>query len=189
VTDPMAEAISLYFGGSEPGAAIHHLVLLAGKPNAVGLHDLAAAELSVHAIAPVADPGTPAAVAAQSTEIFVARSVVDAIEQARARGRVLGAALTYERNRVSVAGGDKAARERARRMHAQGRLAEMAEAVEVTDLYAAAFDGRRWHGTHEVTGPRAGHIDGPHLLEGPPRPADMAEPVWRLLRAGVGLRW
>jgi hypothetical protein len=49
----------------------------------------------------------------------------------------------------------------------QHRLHEHKESCEVTLMYAACTDGRRWFGKHDLTGPTASQKLGPKLMTGP----------------------
>lgn len=51
-------------------------------------------------------------------------------------------------------------------LYAQRRLSEHPLSVEITTLYAAARDGRRWTGQHTLTGPNAGAKTGPTVRTG-----------------------
>lgn len=165
----MLALISTYFGTSEPGAAIHHLVLgTCDSRNALGLPDTSKLALSVYAIAPVYGEGE--ADVHRKTQRFVADTLRDA---AAKTGPAWVAAFTMEVNRLVF----------------DGPLDRHPSAVEQTLLYAACADGRRWHGVHTITGPQAGHLDGPHLLEGQPTDADRTAQHGRKIRRAVGITW
>lgn len=176
VTDPMQQVLSMYFGLSDPGDIMHHLVVARPtRPNAFGFPDLNTLELSVVAIAPAGE-GTP--------EDLIASALL----RAAGKGPVWGAALTMETHQVVVDTRDEVAENRMRRMRADRQLDQHPDAVETTTLYAACADTRRWWGTHWLTGPDAGTVDGPNLLEGPPTVWDRGD-LSRLIRRTVGIRW
>lgn len=167
------------FGRSEPGEAMHRLLVATAPPGSstmFGLPDLSAAFIM---IAPVGGSAVEA-------DQFVNQSVMAAIVDARRKGTVIHfAGLAMEMHGVAY-DGNEVTENRARVLLADGRLEEHAAAVEVTKLYAAARDGRRWTGVHTLTGARAGHITGPTVRTGSIDLDEEGMP-WQLIRAAVGI--
>jgi hypothetical protein len=176
----MTSLIGTYFGRSQPGDELHHLVLARPGRNALGLPDLTRPQIAVYALAP-ANPAEP-------PEQFIGRSVLAAVAQELNQGPLWGAVLTLEQHHVHALG-DEVAENRARRMAHDQQLEQHPDAVEATVLYAACADARRWHGNHWLTGPRAGTIDGPHLLSRGPDPERDGGSLARVIRHAVGIRW
>jgi len=165
------------FGNSEPGQTLHHMVFAAaaeGEVTALGLPQL---KVTIYAIAPTEDVD-----AGQ----FVARTIRGAIAEAQQNGTVPHfAALGIEAHSVT-GNGDEVSENLGRRLAADGKLQEHPAAVEVTRLYAACRDGRRWTGEHILTGELAGTVRGPQLLTGAVGPQEAGLHA-RLIRAAVGL--
>lgn len=181
----MLDLISIYFGTSEPGAAIHHLVLgTCDSRTPLGLPDTSKLALSVYVIAPVYGEGE--ADRHRKTQGFIADALRDAAAQT---GPAWVAAFTMEVTRASVDNRDEAAENRLRRMEGDGQIHRHPSAAEQTLLYAACADGRRWHGVHTLTGPQAGHLDGPHLIEGRATDIDRTALHGRKIRRAVGITW
>jgi hypothetical protein len=178
--EKILRVISPNFGGSSPGDELHHLVLGVSTPTALGVPDLG---VHVFAIAP-ADLTEPA-------EMFVARTIVAAAVETAPKGQIYLAALTIETHAVHMPEDrDEVTENRARRMRSDERLQDHELAVEQTMLYAAVRDGRRWHGSHYLTGPEAGVVDGPHATgPGERVDADYGMPCSQLIRRTVGLAW
>ncbi len=176
------EYLGVLFGNSEPGQTMHHmLVAVAESAAGSALGFLRADKLEVWMFA-------IAVVGPDRVEEFIAKTIADATEAARVQGKVpYFVGLTLERHLVVFADRDEVTENRARRMVADQQLHEHPEAVEVTQLYAASRDGRRWSGVHFLTGEQAGKMAGPFLREGPIAAEEDATPQ-RLVRAMVGLR-
>ncbi len=168
------------FGKSEPGAVMHWLIVVREGRGPLGQPE---PKTDVYAIAPVFDN-------ASDSEKFIASTVYGAAHDPKAVGPVVLAVFTMELTHVTMDdGADEVSDNRARVLQASGHLEQHAKAVEVTRLYAAAADGRRWTGMHWLTGSRAGQIDGP-TCHGPGSRADLDS--WsfaRMIRATVGLPW
>lgn len=180
----MAEVVEDYlrilFGRSDPGDTIHHLLIASCPPEdrtALGGVQTDKLQLSMYAIAPVGPI---------DVERFIAQSIRDAIAQQRRDGLVpYFAGLAREMLHLDIEG-DEVAENRARRMRADGKLQDHPDAAEVTLLYAACTDGRRWVGEHVLTGAKAGTVVGPELRNG----AITAEESGlhkRLVRVAAGL--
>lgn len=119
---------------------------------------------------------------------FTRQAIISAV--AKQQQQPVLAVLTMEVFDVCLPPGtDEVAKNQARVLHARGRLGEHQAATEVTMLYAAAADGRRWTGTHHLTGPRAGEQDGPTSQLRGTRSREDDGPMARMIRAAVGLSW
>jgi hypothetical protein len=161
---------------SEPGATMHHLYVVSAPAGAVGplgLPDESQAGLSVYAIAPTAEV---------DVEQFIARTVATAGTEHAAKGRVvLFAALSQEAWAV------KTMDALARRLLAEGRLFEHPDMVEMTMVYGACRDGRRWRARRWLTGADAGQTEDVELLVGRVDPREGRGPATPLVRKLVGL--
>lgn len=168
------------FGNSEPGAVIHQLLLAASEPgtelSALGVPKL---KLSMIAFAPTGKVGFDA-------ESWVTGQARRVIRDMRLAGSTIYfAALVMEIHAVED-DGDEVTENLARRLQADRLLQQHPAVVEVTSLYAACSDGRRWVGEHVLTGRRAGTVIGPQVLTGPCGVDEKRE--WhRVLRAAVGI--
>lgn len=173
------DLIGVYFGQSSPGDEMHHAIFAYPSQTALGVPDLG---IDVLAIAPVA--------AEERTDTFIARSITArAVESGKPPNYLV--VLTMETHHVALpVGADEAAENRLRRMHADRRVQDHELAVEETLLYAACRDGRRWWGSHSLTGPDAGRVDGPHLAPAGSRvESERWMPHARLIRRAVGIAW
>lgn len=155
---------------------MHHLHVLAAPPGAVGplgLPDETQIKATIYAIAP--DESV-------SVGEFIAKVVMAAAVEAHDAGTVvLFAALGQEVWTVSPMD------ELARRLGGEGRLSEHPDAAEVTLVYGAARDGRRWRGRHWLTGPKAGTTEDIEPLVGRPQPQEGVVTCAPLLRRLVGM--
>lgn len=182
--DVIADYLGALFGRSSPGDVLSHLYAAAADPGDVGplgLVDPAKLYGTIYAIAP--DAGV------ESVDAFVLKVIAAAAAENAACGRVVHfAALALEAHTAYVPESDEVAHKLARRLHADGKLPEHPNAVEVTMLYAACRDGRRWIGRHVLTGPTAGTITGPDLRVGPLADDERASPFQRAVRMLVTRR-
>jgi hypothetical protein len=148
---------------SGPGASMHHLHVIAAPAGALGpfgVPEEGELNTKIYAIAPVAEPGERFDVGE-----FIAKAIVSAaVEAGQENLTVLFAALAQEMWTADPVD------DHARRLMREGRLAEHPNAVEVTVVYGACRDGRRWRGRHWLTGPKAGTSEHVDLLVGLPRP-------------------
>lgn len=162
------------FGEAEPGAALHHLLIATSRPEdltPLGQPDRDELAVDFSVIAPVGNV---------DSEDLVHATIIQAGGRLREAGRTVRfAALTME---VNLAPYD----DQARKLDRTRSVSKHPKAYEATILYAACDDGRRWHGTHYVTGPRAGQTDEPTAHDGHVR-ADEQRTQHRLIRALVGL--
>lgn len=160
---------------AEPGSVLDHLLVVSAPRAAIGplgLVDDDKAEGSVYAIGLTRDV---------DEEQFIAKTIVASGIDLTKRGHViLWAGLSKEL--VTVQNMD----DHARRLLAESRLEEHPRAVEVTVVYAACRDGRRWRGRRWLTGPQAGQSEDAVMLIGPPDLQEQAgQPT--LVRRLVGL--
>lgn len=140
------------FGTSDPGDSLHQLVILVGNTDRKP-------EVHVYALAPTDDV---------DVRDFVTNTARRIILEMRQKNQVaLFAMLVLEINTRIVDPENTEEINRCREMVRNRILDQHPEAREVSLMYAAASDGRRWTGWHELTGPKAGYKDGPTLLEGP----------------------
>lgn len=169
-------------GNSDPGQVIHHLLIAAAEPadrTALGFPDPNKLGVSVYVIAPTG--GVDAA------DQLVAQAIRAAVVEARQNNRVIYfAGLAMEVYAVED-DGTEVTENLARRLTADRKLEEHPAAVEVTRLYAACRDGRRWTGEHFLTGPKAGTVWGPKVCVGAltARESGLHQ---RLVREVVGLQ-
>lgn len=168
------------FGGSDPGDSMSHLTLVTAHRSdhtPLGFPVPDKLKSSWWALAPSGDV---------DANTFIARAIAMAVIDADQRDeRVYLAALAVEAHTV-VDDGDEVTENLARRLHPERKLHEHPRAVEATLLYAACRDGRRWTGTHLLTGPKAGAVLGPVEHVGP---LVAEESMWfaRLIRKAAGL--
>lgn len=182
ISDDLIETyLNNLFGSSAPGDDIHSLVFsvaddFAGR-TALGVIPSDKVEVRFHAIVPTVEV---------DGDHFIAQTITRAIAEAQADKKVVHfAGLAIEANAV-VDDGSEVTENRARRLMADRKLQEHPAAIELTRLYAACRDGRRWTGEHYLTGPKAGTIDGPHLRMGGLAPEEVGPHQW-LVRLAVGL--
>jgi hypothetical protein len=154
--DNVINGIFRMFGDSKPGDSIHNLIVVAADRSGK-FHT------SVYAI--VHTPDTTLGWLLSSTFNMAANST------AKDGHTTVFAMLSLEINTTKFPQGiDEASvaeRERQLQMRAQHRLDEHEHSREVTMMYSAAADGRRWTGWYEITGPNAGSKTGPTELTGP----------------------
>ncbi|HCU49983.1 MAG TPA: hypothetical protein DGG94_09325 [Micromonosporaceae bacterium] len=172
--------LGMLFGNSEPGQLLHHLLVATAAPadhTALGFPQTDKLKVTIYAIAPTGDVD-----AGQ----FVAKTIRTAIVEAR-RGETVPyfAGLAMEVHTVDD-DGNEVTENLARRLGADRKLQDHPAAVEVTLLYAACRDGRRWVGEHLLTGDRAGTVVGPEMRVGAIGPQESGTHQ-RLVRAAVGL--
>ncbi len=174
VTDENIEHwLNMLFGHSEPGDAVHRMMTATADPTGE-------VTVSVTGIAPQAPEVT-----GMHPDVFVKRGVKDSIDRAAAGGTILFAALVMEVCAMTDDVSDEVKAE-GRRLMVAGNLQLHQQAIEMTQLYAAARDGRRWMAQHRLTGPKAGQIRGPLMFTGP---LDAVERgiEQRMIRRAVGL--
>jgi hypothetical protein len=164
-------------GQSDPGDTMHHLVVLqapAGATGPLGTTDETQVEVFLYGILAVPDEDiTP--------EQLIAATIRNAGETARSAGTVVEfAALSQEAWTVRAPTAELRAWE--------GRLNEHPDMVEMTIVYGACRDGRRWRGRRHLTGPHAGVTEEAQLLIGPVHPGEShGVSAERLIRQLVGM--
>lgn len=168
-------------GESEPGDAMHRMFVVTADPagyNALGLPEPGKLSLAVYALALDAD---------SDADEFIGQAILAAMVEADNKGTVIHfAGLAKEIFGVPDSG-DEASENLARRLQADGKLHQHPDVAEVTRLYAASRDGRRWTGQRVVTGPDAGSVSEPRPRVG--RLADQEIGLHqRLIRAAVGIK-
>lgn len=146
---------------SDAGDTLHHLLTATADPgdrNAFGQPDPDKLHVSLYAI----DSVRPT-----ETDEFISKVILRAVFDARRAKKVIHfAGIGIETHMVMLADNDEVADNRARRLQADTKLQEHPDVVEVTQLYAACSDGRRWTGLRYLTGPNAGTVQGPVLRFG-----------------------
>jgi hypothetical protein len=156
--DRVMKHLNLLLAGSDPGDEAHGLHVVSVEADAVGPLGAPSEDqlkTAIYAIIADTQPGV-------SVEDFITRVITGAAIDHGARGeQILFAILAQEM--WSVVGGDDLAVE----LSAQGRLREHPRAAEVTVVYGACADGRRWRGRRWLTGPQAGETEGVEVLTGP----------------------
>lgn len=179
--DLIDKYLATLLGNSDPGDTMHQLVIAAAKAtdcNALGLIPPDKINLTVYAIAndETVNP-----------ENFVGTVIMSAMVETRAAGKLAYfAGLAIEAHAVKD-DGNEVTENLSRRLQADRKLEEHPAAIEVTRMYAACRDGRRWTGEHQLTGPNAGTVNGPKLRVGPVVHGWETALTQRLVRAAVGL--
>lgn len=181
IPDELIEGyLASLLGNSEPGQALHHLMFAtaaAADLTPLGIPQTDKLKVHIYAIAPTADVDAGR---------FITQTIQTAIVEARQRQTLpYFAGLAIEAHTVAD-DGTEVTENLARRLGADRQLQDHPAAVEVTLLYAACRDGRRWIGEHILTGAEAGTIVGPELRVGAPGPQESGIHK-RLVRAAVGL--
>jgi hypothetical protein len=178
--DQIGTYLDALFGRSSPGQALHHALIAAAGPDdmtPLGAVDPDKLHTSFVTLAPVG--------ADINAETFVEQNLRRALTETRRAGRqAVFVGLAMELVMVA-ADGNPVTEDLARLLTDDRRLHEHPAAHEITHLFAACRDGRRWTGEHYVTGPRAGTIIGPTEHVGP-TPFDRGRRE-RLILAAVGL--
>lgn len=181
ITDEVIDGyLAIVFGHSEPGQTLHNMIFAsspAAENTALGLPGTGQLAVTIYAIAPTQEV---------DADKFMALTIRAAIAEAQKNRMVpYFAALGAEAHGVDD-DGNEVTDNLARRLHADRQLQNHPAACEVTMLYAACRDGRRWTGKHYLTGPKAGTIIGPNLQSGPVTAKEKGIHQ-RLIRAAVGL--
>lgn len=169
-------------GQSDPGDALHHLHVVTAPEKStspLGVVDDKDLAVAVYALAP--DDSV-------NTEDFIAHALYKAArEAAKSDETIIFAGLSQEVWLVESE--SREAMEEVRRLSPLGKLHEHPDAVEVTVIYAACRDGRRWRGRRYLTGPKAGQNFSADVLVGPvQRRESQGISVGPLLCMMVGIR-
>jgi hypothetical protein len=153
--EELMKRLDFLLNSSEAGNPVDHMLVVAGAPGPSGMVAEDAVETTVYALAYEGGDDTP--------DQFVSKAIVAAgVYHFRKGKKILFAGLA--RDFVAVQDGD----DLSRRLNAEGRLDEHPRAGEVTFVYAACSDGRRWRSRRWLTGPKAGQVEDVTLLVGPP---------------------
>lgn len=141
---------------SKPGATLQYLHMVVAPMGPLGLPDESKAEVFIYAIVP--DESS------EATMDFVRKTIVSAALDHSQHKRVpLFAGLSHEFWSVMKDDAD----EMAERLSKEGRLCEHPAAVELTTVYAACRDGRRYQSARYLTGPKAGETHDVRTWIGP----------------------
>lgn len=162
---------------SDPGDALGAMHIVTCPRTPLGQPDVDKREASVFVMAfgPTDDGMTP--------EDYVILTVANADQRFRDANQIpLFAGLKQEM--FSVEPFDEQAADLIR---AGKSIGEHPRAGELTVVYAAARDGRRWLGRRWLTGPQAGTTEGPALLKGPQDPHEGLGHMSRAVRKLVGI--
>jgi hypothetical protein len=184
--DTIMGHLDMLLTGSEAGATLHHMHVIAaprGQVGPFGVPDESQLHTTVYAI----DVAAPDKDGKFNVEEFIAKVVMAAAVDANKAGRlVVFAALSQEVWIVERDHNDA----HAQQLMQEGHLDEHPAAVEVTVVYGACRDGRRWRGQRWLTGPKAGSTEHVDLLVGAPRPGEAfgMDRTASLLRRLVGGR-
>lgn len=174
--DVVDQYLDTLLGHSEPGQSTHHLLVAVQSPAGSSPLGVTGLEVHLYALVPAGD----------TVGRLVAQAIMKAVTDSRLQHtpiHFLGLALEVF---AVYDDGDEVTANRAHLLAGEKRLQEHPKAVEVTQMYAACRDGRRWFGKQALTGPNAGQKTGPLLMAGD---ADIQEGGihQRLIRAAVGL--
>lgn len=178
--DVIERYLSNLFGTSDPGAALHHMLTASAVSNAhtaLGLVDPGQLRMTFYGIAPDGN---------MDTDQFIAQMIMSAVTEARRNEAVIHFIGLARELYAIIDDENEVTQNLARRLKADRKLEEHPAAIEMTLLYAACSDGRRWTGEHFLTGPKAGTIAGPHLRVGALAPQERGS-LQRLIRTAVGL--
>jgi hypothetical protein len=173
--------LTVLFGRSDPGQAIHHMLLATADTadTPFGFPDPQKLKVSMFALAPT-DEIDP--------EQFITECIAGGIiEQHLEHATIYFAGVALEVHSVEP-DGTELTENLARRMGADKLLHEHPAACEITWLYAACRDGRRWTGRHYLTGPKQGTIIGPDTRFGLALSDHEIGPRQFMIRRAVGLQ-
>lgn len=161
---------------SEPGDRLHHLHVVSAPAGAIGPLGLPAEsqlKTTIYAIAPTEDV---------DAEEFITTVILAAAAETRRDGTLaLFAALNQQVWAV------RPMDDLGRRLLRAGRLFEHPNVADLTVVYAACRDGRRWRGQRWLTGPRAGTSEHVDLLVGQPAQDEGVGLASAALRRLVGI--
>lgn len=170
--DEIDKLLDFLLNTSEPGAEVHHMVVAFEAKGKV--------TTSLYAILYEPDPTIT------SPEELIAKTIlVTGLEAIREEKGVVFAGLSMEGHAVVMDGG--IGDDLAGMLRTERRLEEHPNAAEVTRVYAATPDGRRWTGERWLTGPEAGRTHGPTLRTGVLAPQESGL-LFRLIRGLVEIK-
>lgn len=155
-------------------SSLHHLHIVSGPVGPLGMPDPEKLQVTIYAIAPdeTVNAGR-----------FICKTIAAAaVNSAQADHVIVFAGLSQEVWAVV----DTDTPELVQDLVRQGRLREHPDAIDVTMVYAACRDGRRWTGRRYLSGPRANTTDDVKLLVGPPDHTEASRPA-KMVRSLVGM--
>lgn len=176
--DRIMKHLDFHLSQSDPGDMLHHLSILRAASDAVGpLGTLDDEKVNTHFWAIAAQgPGT--------AEDLIATAIKGALYEAiREHEMIVLAVLSQEMWVVPEKDADYE-----RIMAENSSLGNHPKAFEVTAMYAACADGRRWRGRRYLTGGKAGTTEDVELIVGQPqRGESRAISAEGLIRRMVGM--
>lgn len=156
--DMIMKHLNLLLTSSDPGDSMSHLHVVAAPYDAVGplgTVDEKLLRTSIYAIdAAGKDPD-------EFTVTVIAHAAVEHLE----KGESIRFAVLSQEMWALTGKPDKLAEQ----LHREHRLSEHPDADEVTAVYGACRDGRRWYGQRWLTGPKAGPPENLEIHVGPIR--------------------
>lgn len=161
--DMITRHLNMLLHDSEPGAEMQYLHVVSTPNGAAsgpfGIPEESKLEVVIAAIVP--DVPTP-----QEVPNWIRKACVGIYAKHVNEGKtIMFAAVGQE---VWTAAND----ELCRKLQAGGSLSEHPEAAEVTIVYGACRDGRRWRGYRYLTGPNASQTAEIQMLIGPSQPTE-----------------
>lgn len=172
----ITQNLNYLLSSSDPGDEIHHLLVVACPKAAIGplgLADEKKLEMTVYAIV----------VDASVDPVEFAHKVIATAGVSHAERDLLPLFAGVSQKTFLVECVD----ESVERLHAERRLAEHPDGVEVTTVYAACRDGRRWGGVRYLTGPKADNAASFQMLVGKLTEGEAESLTARLVRRLVGI--
>ena len=143
------------FSQSDPGDEIHYLHVISAPKGAIGplgVPDENKLEVTIAAIVP--DTPTP-----QEVPAWIRKACAGVYAKHVNEGKLIMFAAVSQEVWVAPVGDELGAR-----LQREGRLHEHPDAAELTIVYGAARDGRRWRGSRYLTGPEAGKGESDMLV-------------------------
>ncbi len=175
--EKIKQALDYLVNSSNEGDVMQCMITVYSPMSGVGplgIPDATKLETAVYALAPVAPVDALA---------WTQQQIRQAGFRHRLNGeQVLFAAISQEMYEVAAEDFD----DEARRLRAAGRLQDHPRVTEVSLVYGACADGRRWRTHRHLTGPERG-ASPVELLEGGFRPNEERGRVERLVCQLVGL--
>lgn len=163
--DMIIDSLNTLLSHSEPGDDMQYLHIISAPADAafgpLGVADESQLEEVICGIVP--DTPTPL----QAPD-HIRKAIAAMAAQQEADGKtVMFAAASHEVGAVdSLTNHDD---DLAKQLQREGRLHKHPNAAELTIVYAACRDGRRWRGSRYLTGPRASETIEPNMIVGPIR--------------------
>jgi hypothetical protein len=151
----MMSQLDFLLSSSGPGDEIQGLHIITAPRGPLGTPDESQMEVTVYAIVP---DETPTATMSLVRKVIATAAAQDV--------DVLFAAVRLELWTVTLAGLDARQMAEVGRFQREERLREHPAATEITVVYAACHDGRRWGGVRHLTGPKAGQKEAVNMYVG-----------------------